>query len=103
MKLSIALASSMVLAVAALTAQTANTVDAHLAAAKAAAGTDHLEIYNELCNAPAPAPAAPRPAQAAPRAAQPPGPPPQSQWHRDPVQVFDNLYYLGQSEYSAWA
>ena len=103
MKLSIALASSLVLAAAALTAQTANTLDAHLAAAKAAAGTDHLEIYNELCNAPAPAPAPPRPAQAAPRAAQPPGPPPQSQWHRDPVKVFDNLYFLGQSEYSAWA
>src|SRR5690348_17576858 len=26
-----------------------------------------------------------------------------SQWHAEPVKVFDNLYFVGQSEYSAWA
>src|SRR5207247_10580701 len=29
--------------------------------------------------------------------------PPRDEWHRDPVKVFDNLYFLGQTEYSAWA
>ena len=24
-------------------------------------------------------------------------------WHYDPVKVFDNLYYVGEKEYSAWA
>jgi metallo-beta-lactamase class B len=102
MKLLMAIGTSITLAVAALAAQTANTVDAHIAAAKAAAGTDHVEVFNELCNPPAPAPR-PAQAQAAPRPAQPQGPPPRSAWHVDPVKVFDNLYYLGQSEYSAWA
>ena len=79
----------------------ANTVEAHVAAAKAAAGTEHVDVFNGLCTAtqerassnPAPA-AAPRPAAA---------PPPRTAWHVEPAKVFDNLYYLGQSEYSAWA
>jgi len=72
--------------------------DAHLAAAKAAAGQDHLFMFNQLC---AP-PAAPAPAVAAPAAPQP-SPPDRSQWHVEPVKVFDNLYFVGQSEFSAWA
>jgi metallo-beta-lactamase class B len=80
----------------------ANTVDAHVAAAKAAAGQEHTAVFNNLCSAPAPAPAAAQ-RGAQPPAAQPPGPPPRSQWHAEPAKVFDNLYYLGQSEYSAWA
>src|SRR6185436_7874168 len=69
-------------------------------AAKIAAGQDHTAVFNNLCAAPAPAPAQ-RGAQ--PPAAQPPGPPARAQWHAEPAKVFDNLYYLGQSEYSAWA
>jgi metallo-beta-lactamase class B len=37
------------------------------------------------------------------RAATPAPSPDRSRWHAEPVKVFDNLYYLGQSEYSAWA
>jgi metallo-beta-lactamase class B len=85
-------------------AQSANTADAHVAAAKAAAGTEHTEVFNSLCAAPAPAPAQPaQPAQQAPAGARAQGPPPRSAWHVEPAKVFDNLYYLGQSEYSAWA
>ena len=38
-------------------------------------------------------------------AAAPPGRviPPREQWHAEPVKVFDNLYFVGQTEYSAWA
>jgi metallo-beta-lactamase class B len=32
-----------------------------------------------------------------------PGPLDRSQWHAEPVKVFDNLYFVGQTEYSAWA
>ena len=78
----------------------ADSVEAHVAAARAAAGKEHTAVFDSLCAAPAPAPA---PQQARPPAAQPQGPPPRAQWHTAPAKVFDNLYYLGQSEYSAWA
>lgn len=78
----------------------ANTVEAHVAAAKAAAAQEHTAVFNNLCNPPAPAPAPQRGQQPTP---QPQGPPDRSQWHAEPAKVFDNLYYLGQTEYSAWA
>jgi metallo-beta-lactamase class B len=76
-------------------------VDAHVAAAKAAAGQDHVYLFNRLCTPPAPrsAPTA-TPAPAPARAA---GPPPASAWHVEPAKVFDNLYFVGEKEYSAWA
>src|SRR5436309_3069948 len=77
----------------------ANTVEAHVAAAKVAAGREHTTVFNNLCKAPAPAVAAPQAQQAAAAALDPP----RSQWHAEPAKVFDNLYYLGQTEYTAWA
>jgi metallo-beta-lactamase class B len=71
----------------------------HVAAAKAAAGTDQLPLFNQLC-VPPPA-AAPQPTGTPP--ARPQGPPPRSQWHAEPAKVFDNLYFLGMTEYTAWA
>jgi metallo-beta-lactamase class B len=76
-----------------------SAAEAHVAAAKAAAGQDHLFMFNQLCAPPAAATSAPT--AAAP--AQPPGPPDRSRWHVEPVKVFDNLYFVGQSEFSAWA
>jgi metallo-beta-lactamase class B len=76
----------------------------HVAAAKAAAGSDFAPVFNRICREAAPAampPVAPRPE--AQRGARPPGPPPRESWHAEPVKVFDNLYFLGQTEYSAWA
>jgi len=78
---------------------TADTVPAHVAAAKAAAGQEHTALFSTLCAEPTPA-AAPQPSQALAAA---PGPPNRSQWHAEPVKVFDNLYFVGQTEYSAWA
>lgn len=78
-------------------------VDRHVAAAKAAAGQEHTSIFG-LCTAPAPVPATtPTAAQRGQRAATPAGPPDRSQWHAEPVKVFDNLYFVGMTEYSAWA
>ena len=79
--------------------------DSHVAAAKAAASKDHTGLFQRLCTAPAtaPAPAASAaPAQRGARGGQQ-GPPPRSEWHADPVKVFDNLFFVGQTEYSAWA
>ena len=100
------------------------TVESHVAAARAAAGQDFTALFNTLCPAPAAATATAAPqrgqAAAAPagggqRAQAPAQPaanaaprgqratPPPSQWHAEPVKVFDNLYYVGMTEYSAWA
>jgi metallo-beta-lactamase class B len=82
---------------------TPNTVDAHVAAAKAAAGTEHTSVFNGLCAAPAQTPA-PTQAPARGRGTVPQqGPPPRAQWHAEPAKVFDNLLFVGQTEYTAWA
>ena len=75
-----------------------DTVQAHVEAARTAAGHDHPGLFGQLCTPPAPRPPAPQG-----RAAQPPSTPDRSVWHVEPAKVFDNLYFVGQSEYSAWA
>src|SRR5262245_4921515 len=79
-------------------------VAAHVAAAKAAAGTDFAGVFNRVCNEAVPpasrGDAGERGRGATPR---PPGPPARETWHAEPVKVFDNLYFLGQTEYSVWA
>jgi len=71
--------------------QSSDTAEAHVALAKAAAGQEHLGLFNSVCT-----PSAyPRPATQ--------GPPPRPEWHAEPAKVFDNLYFVGQTEYSAWA
>ena len=83
----------------------ANTSDAHVAAAKAAAGTYHPALFNSLCSAAnlQPSAAPQRGQRAAGPGGAPPGPPDRSTWHAEPVKVFDNLYFVGMTEYSAWA
>ncbi len=100
----------------AISAQSPDTIAGHIAAAKAAAGTIHPAIFNQLCapgytdpatlraaaarrGAP-PANAAAAPAEGRGRAGDPP---PRSAWHVEPVRVFDNLYWVGQTEFGAWA
>jgi metallo-beta-lactamase class B len=110
------LALGLLLAVSTLSAQDGNdTRDAHVAAAKAAAGEDFENLFTFQCYGPGPGD--PRPAGAiAPAAAaqqgrggqrpigqRPPGPPDRSTWYAEPVKVFDNLYFFGQSEYAVWA
>jgi metallo-beta-lactamase class B len=70
------------------------TAESHLAAAKAAAGAEHTALFEATCvrkPGPPPARTEPRPV------------PERSTWHHEPVKVFDNLYYVGEKEYSAWA
>ena len=75
-------------------------VQAHIDAAKAAAGSDFAYVFNRICREAVP-PENPEPRPQ--RGARPPGPPARETWHAEPVKVFDNLYFLGQTEYSAWA
>src|SRR5262245_36404256 len=84
-----------------------DTLESHIATAKAAAGQEHTNLFNVLCPA-APAPPAQAAAGAAPRGrgaggGGQRGTPPVEQWHAEPAKVFDNLYYVGMTEYSAWA
>src|SRR5262245_28186882 len=70
------------------------TAESHIAAAKAAAGTEHGALFEATCvrkPGPPPARTEPRPV------------PERTTWHHEPVKVFDNLSYVGEKEYSAWA
>ncbi len=107
------MAKTLYLLLAAFTLVAQDTPEAHVAAARAAAGSDFQNLFEFQCNGPGPRPAALGAAQGkakqgggqakgggAPKQAGPPDP---STYHREPVKVFDNLYFFGQSEYSAWA
>ena len=76
-----------------------DTVAGHVAAAKAAGGELWPSLVKSLCASAEQAPA-PTPPQA-----QPPnqGPPPRSQWYREPSKVFDNMYIFSMSGVAAWA
>src|SRR6476659_2930700 len=108
----------LLLATSMLAAQNANdTPDAHVASAKATAGDDYQNLFNFVCAAPAQrgggggggavrgqggqgaGAAAPRGQGGGQRGATPD----RSTWHAEPVKVFDNLYFFGQTEYSVWA
>jgi len=110
-----------VLLIAAATLVAQDTPDAHVAAAKAAAGNDFVNLMNFQCYGPGPGGQRPVPGappvqgkqgggqgkqgggQAKGGAPRQVGPPERSTWYREPGKVFDNLYFFGQSEYAAWA
>jgi metallo-beta-lactamase class B len=72
----------------------ANPIEAHLAAAKAAAGFDFPGLLARNCVAPQTA--------EGPDVAPPP-PPDRASWYTEPAKVFDNLYFVGTKIHSAWA
>ncbi|OFW27817.1 MAG: hypothetical protein A3J28_04265 [Acidobacteria bacterium RIFCSPLOWO2_12_FULL_60_22] len=74
---------------------TADSAEAHLALAKAAARQDYTGLFNSLCIQ--------ERGTEGQRAAAPRANPPASEWHTEPVKVFDNLYFLGSKPVSAWA
>lgn len=74
-----------------VSSQSADVYQAHVAAARTAAGPEHAALFNFLCNpTTTPMPVVEKL-------------PARSTWHADPVKVFDNLYFVGQTEYSSWA
>src|SRR5688572_11390892 len=83
-------------------------VEQHIAAARAAAGTEHAGLFDAVCGTTRTviAQAASPPPAGAGRGGRAGGAlvaPPRETWHAEPVKVFDNLYFVGQTEYSAWA
>ena len=83
---------------ATLAAQSANSPDSYVAQAKALAANEQTALI-ELCT-PAPAP----PPAVKPAAAPRPQPvPARESYAREPMKVFDNLYYVGERNYSSWA
>jgi len=70
-------------------------VDEHVSAARAAAG-EHAGMVDRLC---------PRDDAARPGAGRRPprATPAREEWYAEPVRVFDNLYYVGMTEFSTWA
>jgi metallo-beta-lactamase class B len=78
----------------ALAQQGADTIDAHLTAAKAAAGFDFTGTLARICIAPQTAPGAD---------VRPPPPPDRATWFTEPANVFDNLYFVGTKIHSSWA
>lgn len=93
------------LSAASLSGQTgSDPAAAHVKAAQAAAGTDYTDLFTALCAAPPPAPApGATPAPQAPAGDAGRAVPDRATWYAEPVKVFDNLYFVGQSEYSVWA
>jgi len=72
----------------------ADGIEAHLAAAKTAAGFDFTGTLVRLCIAP----------QTAPGRDVAPGPAPaRDTWITEPAKVFDNLYFVGTKIHSSWA
>ena len=102
----------------ALSAQNVSEVERHIAGAKAAAGAEHAGMVDRLCPA-VPVPAAAGAAAAAARGRAgggpgggggggrrgggPPPPPARETWYAEPAKVFDNLYFVGMTEFTAWA
>jgi metallo-beta-lactamase class B len=126
------IALGVLMSAAVLAGQNADAPEAHIARAKAAAGNDYQNLFNFLCAVPGPSgrtgptvpsgrtgPTVPseRTSPTVPsertgptvrgggpqRGGRAPGPPERSTWYAEPAKVFDNLYFVGQSEYSAWA
>jgi metallo-beta-lactamase class B len=87
----------------------------HIESARLAAGTMWEGVFQPVCNGAVSlaTPPAPRTGGAAPgrggagraagRAAGAPAGPARETWYAEPQKVFDNLYFVGQTEYSAWA
>ena len=72
----------------------ADSIDAHLSVAKAAAGFDFTGTLARVCIAP----------QTGPGRDVAPGPAPAPEtWITDPAKVFDNLYFVGTKFHSSWA
>src|SRR5713226_8431705 len=75
---------------------TPDTIDAHLIAARTAAGFDFTGTLARLCIAPV--------AVASTLRDVAPGPAPaRDTWFAEPAKVFDNLYFVGSKIHSSWA
>jgi metallo-beta-lactamase class B len=78
----------------------------HVEAARVAAGTEHAGLWKAACDTALALnnPPAPRGGGAGRGGGgRGGGPPARETWYAPPQKVFDNLYFLGQTEFSVWA
>lgn len=77
-----------------------DAVSRYVEAARAFAGTDHAFVFGQLCRTPMEA------VKATPVSGQVPAAlpvtDPDREWYAEPVQVFDDLFFLGQTVFSVW-
>jgi metallo-beta-lactamase class B len=92
---------SVMLGTAALAQAPSSQIDAHIAAARAAAGQDYRATFVNLCLPAAPRGGGPGPAGRGAPAAPPT--PDRATWYAPPFKIFDNLYWLGTRQHSSWA
>src|SRR5690606_10934530 len=85
----------------ALSQTPADAVRTYVEAAREFAGSDHAFVFGQLCEVSIKAIGA-EPANVQVPAALPTIDP-EREWYAEPVQVFDDLYFLGQTAFSAWA
>jgi metallo-beta-lactamase class B len=89
-------ATTLIVIAGAAHAQNA-VVDEHVAAARAAA-QEYAGMVDRLC------PRSDAPGRAAGARRPPPrGTPARQDWYAEPVKVFDNLYFVGMTEFATWA
>lgn len=69
--------------------------------ARAAAGREHAYYFSQVCSVPIRAVDA-APAETARIPTALPSVDPDRDWYAEPVQVFDDLFFLGQTAYSVW-
>jgi metallo-beta-lactamase class B len=75
-------------------------IRARVEAARTAAAENHQFLFRQLCSGPIQAVNAPPAVGGA--SATLPSTDPERDWYTEPVQVFDDLFYLGQTAYSVW-
>ena len=114
MKWYIASLSALCLAIAlgstSTVGQSRDSVAAHEAASKAAAGQEWPGLYTQLCtpadratNPPRGRGAATPRGAGAGRGAAAPNIPDRAQWHHEPAKIFDNLDFVGVNDVASWA
>jgi metallo-beta-lactamase class B len=79
----------------------ADSVRSYVEAARAFAAKDHAFVFGRLCETPIKAVNAAPVTEEVPAAL--PTIDPQREWYAEPVKVFDDLYFLGQTAFSVWA
>lgn len=79
----------------------ADSVRSYVEAARAFAGNDHAFVFGRLCEGPIEAVGAAAVTEEVPAAL--PTIDTQREWYAEPAQVFDDLYFLGQTAFSVWA
>jgi metallo-beta-lactamase class B len=89
----------------ALGAQTTVSPEAlkHVEAARVAAGTEHAGVWKAVCDTALALAKPPSPRPSAGASGGAPVTPARETWYAEPKKVFDNLYFVGMTEYSAWA